>query len=440
MQGEDPGLVWVYSDTDSVVESSNITINSRDIQIGELWDQTDSPIITTASGNEVKALTDAFTPTLTDSKELVQKRVPWVMRHKVKKRMYRITVGGNSVEVTEDHSIIVERCSEIISVKPSDIIKGDGIISLDGIHVNYSEDFTIEDLGVQDQYVYDIEVEDIHRFFANNILVHNSCYFTLQKFVEKIQDKVPEDKLIDFLDQFIESKIQPQIDKTFEDLSEYMNCFQNSFGAKREAIANSMILRKKKNYAMLVSDLEGTRFNPPIIKVTGIETQRSSTPQVVRNVLKECLGILLSGTEHQLRDRVERFEAEFKTLPIEDISFPRGVSEVTKWIDANGRPRSGCPIHVRASIVHNHAVDELKLKNVRKVKDGDKIKFVYLKPNPFQSNVIGFMDSVPEEFKLDQWIDYETQFQKTFLGPLESLAVVANWNLVEQSSLEDFFG
>ena len=79
------------------------------------------------------------------------------------------------------------------------------------------------------------------------------------------------------------------------------------------------------------------------------------------------------------------------------------------------------------------------------IKECDKIKFVYLKqPNPFTSNVITFITKIPKEFKIHDFVDYETQFEKVFVEPLTLILNVLKWSIDRtygtQGNLEDFFG
>lgn len=118
----------IYGDTDSAVSSTILRINSEDITIGELFDSIDIDPIITSSGAEVKRVAGKHSLTYTLSRGVHYQPVDYVMRHKVKKRMYRITSGDKSVEITCDHSLKVMRDNELIDVKPSDLQKGDKIV------------------------------------------------------------------------------------------------------------------------------------------------------------------------------------------------------------------------------------------------------------------------------------------------------------------------
>ena len=90
----------------------------------------------------------------------------------------------------------------------------------------------------------------------------------------------------------------------------------------------------------------------------------------------------------------------------------------------------------------NGLVKEKKLQNKYPlIGNGEKIKFVYLKePNPISEKVIGFMDILPEEFGLDKYIDYNTQFDKAYLEPIKTVLDAVGWNHERVGSLEGFFG
>jgi hypothetical protein len=74
------------------------------------------------------------------------------------------------------------------------------------------------------------------------------------------------------------------------------------------------------------------------------------------------------------------------------------------------------------------------------IQEGEKIKFIYLRqPNTIRSDVISFMSSIPKEFDLEKYIDYDTQFEKSFVEPLKIVLGCINWKVEKQNSLEDFF-
>lgn len=236
-----PDEIYVYGDTDSVAGDTLVWVNDRQMPIAELFNTAESVVETSPNGNMVKRCDNMVTKTVTDQLELVDRKIKYVMAHRVEKRMFKVRVGCKEVVITQDHSLIVLREDRLISCAPADVQNGDRLISVsEGFEtLEQHSEFEIVDLGIQEMVVYDIEVKDTHRFFANDILVHNSAYFTIDAIVEKYKDRIPPEKLVDFLDKFIETKIQPEINATFDDLADYMNCYQNKMGAKREVIASS---------------------------------------------------------------------------------------------------------------------------------------------------------------------------------------------------------
>lgn len=267
----------------------------------------------------------------------------------------------------------------------------------------------------------------------------DSCYLSVQHIVDKYKDRIPQDKIVDFLDTFVESKLQPQIDAACDEIAEYMNFYQNTMGAKRETIAQSGIWTGKKRYALHVWDVEGVRYDHPKVKVTGIETQKSSTPRVVREALKKALDILLGGTEQELRDYINEFRDQFEKFSVEEIAFPRTVSGVNKYIESTGELKKGTPIHSKAAIVHNRALKDLGVVGVQPISGGDKILYVHLKPSQYRSNVIAFVGKCPKEFNIEPIVDRDLQFEKTFMSPLEILMNAVKWGLEDISTLDEFF-
>ena len=136
------------------------------------------------------------------------------------------------------------------------------------------------------------------------------------------------------------------------------------------------------------------------------------------------------------------FKKEFKTLPPEEISFPRSINGLSKYTSSFELIKKGTPIHVRGAILYNDLLKKNDLINrYPSIQEGEKIKFMYLKePNTLQNNIISFASSFPKEFKLEKYIDYDLQFEKSFIDPLKGISDKINWQLEETASLEIFFG
>lgn len=310
------------------------------------------------------------------------------------------------------------------------------------LHFTEVEQCLVESLGVQEIDVYDLEVEENHNFFANNILVHNtdSIFITLDNLVSalKITDK---SKAIDFLDNVCKKRLEPFIASQFKDLAEYLNVFENKMHMKREKLADAGIWRAKKNYIIQVWDDEGVRLTTPKIKTVGVETTRSSSPEIAKNALKKCYHFLLNDDIKSLRKYEKEFKKEFFSAPLDEISFPRGISDIDKWLEAGFSWKTGAPIHVKAAITFNRLINEnLLQREYEYIKNGDKIKFIYLKePNITRNNAIAFTTTIPEEFNLGNYFNKDLQYKKTFVYPLNSFLEIIHWELKETNRLEDLW-
>jgi DNA polymerase elongation subunit (family B) len=212
---------------------------------------------------------------------------------------------------------------------------------------------------------------------------------------------------------------------------------------KRELIASRGIWTAKKRYMLSVRVGEDDVFlKEPETKMVGLETKRSSHPQVVRDMLERCIEEILNGNEDRLQTLVASFREKFYSLPAEKIAYPRGCKSADKWAHAESIYRRNTPIAARASLVHNHWIETLSLsRKYAKIREGDKMKFIYLKmPNPIKEDVIGFIDRIPTEFRVDpEYIDYDTQFEKTFLDPLTNILSFVGWTAVPTTTLDSFF-
>ena len=276
----------------------------------------------------------------------------------------------------------------------------------------------------------------------------DSVYLRCGNIVDKVVNPFSgKEEIVEFLHKASEEIILPFIEKQYADLSETMSAISPEvISMEREVIADKAVWTAKKRYMMRVYDSEGVSYDPPKQKIMGIETTRSSTPQVVRDSLKEAVNLILTTDEDTVIKFIDDFREKFKTFSIEEIAFPRGVNGIKKYASHKFIYQKSTPIAVKGSLIYNHYVDKLNLgKKYRKIVDGDKIKFVHLKsPNPLggiagQDQVIAFPNDLPKEFELDKFIDYDHQFEKAFLQPLKGILEKIGWNWEEVSTLEEWF-
>jgi len=269
----------------------------------------------------------------------------------------------------------------------------------------------------------------------------DSLYLDFEPLVNKLGwDKKPKDEVVALIDKVCREQFEPMLERSYNQLAEYMDAYENKMVMAREAIADAGIWTAKKRYILNVHNNEGVQYAKPKLKIMGIEAVKSSTPMSCREALKALFKVIVTGTEKDTQKAIAQFKDHFTKLPPEQIAFPRGVSKVTDWMDRSTVYKKGCPIHVRGSILYNKALQENNLKRYATIKDGEKIKFCYLKtPNPIKENVIAFPDYLPEELKIHKYIDYDLQFEKAFLEVVRPILAAIGWNEEDTVSLEDFF-
>jgi len=286
-----------------------------------------------------------------------------------------------------------------------------------------------------------LKTEEVDYVIASDT---DSVYVNLGPLVNMVYGSKSETKvetIVDFVNKACIEKFEPFIDKSYQELADYMNAFDQKMQMKREVIANKGIWTAKKRYILNVYDSEGVRFAEPKLKMMGIEAVKSSTPMSCREKIKDSLKIVMNGNEQEFQSFVEAFKQEFKTLPFEDIAFPRGVSDLSKYMGSTELYSKGTPMHVRGAIMFNAFLKKYKLtKKYQLIQDGDKTKFCYMKvPNPIQENVFSILTVLPKEFGVEKYIDYDTQFDKAYLEPLKTIVNTIGWKTERVSSLESFF-
>jgi len=271
----------------------------------------------------------------------------------------------------------------------------------------------------------------------------DSIYLNLGPLVDKFLANRSSDKakVVELLDMVCRDKLEPYIDKCYQNLATYVSAYDQKMQMKRENIADRGIWTAKKRYILNVWDSEGVAYAEPKLKMMGIEAVKSSTPAPCRKMIKDALKLMMSGTEEDVIDFIDKSRKEFKQLPPEQISFPRSVSDVQKYKSSSDIYIKGTPIHCRGALLYNHYIKEKKLTNKYSlIQNGEKIKFCYLKkPNIIHENIISFIQEFPKELNLDKYIDYDLQFEKSFVEPLKAILDAIGWNVEKTVNLELFF-
>ena len=283
-----------------------------------------------------------------------------------------------------------------------------------------------------------LETTEIDYIIASDT---DSIYVRFDELISKVSPKNP----VDFLDKVAKEKLEPYITKCYEELAEYVNAYQQKMDMAREVIADKGIWTAKKRYILNVYDSEGVRYAEPQIKVMGIEAVKSSTPAPCREMIRSALKIIINEDEKTLNTFIQSFRENFMKLPPESIAYPRSCNNMKEYYNSSTIFSKGTPMHVKGALVYNYILQREKLTHKYPlIQEGEKIKFLQIRtPNPYQSNVISFMTTLPKEFDLHNMINYDIMFDKSFVEPLTFILEKIGWNVDRsygtQTTLEHLF-
>jgi DNA polymerase elongation subunit (family B) len=258
---------------------------------------------------------------------------------------------------------------------------------------------------------------------------------------DKSEKSVLQNRIVEILNKFSENVIVPFIDKSYDELSEYLNAYEKCLVMKRECIADRGIWTAKKRYILNVWDEEGVRYNTPKLKMMGIEAVKTSTPAPCRKYIKECIGIIMNGTEEDVIDYIAKKEVEFSQLDPTEIAFPRSVTDMQKFYTDKLPFPKGTPHHVKAAMMYNMLVKKNNLQNKYSlIQNGEKIKFLYLlKQNPVGVETLGFINEYPSEFGLTNYLDFHTMYEKGFIAPMKTILNIIGWHTEKTNNLMSYF-
>ena len=432
---EKAASIVVGGDTDSVVGGTIINVNGKPITIADYYNSIASNYIKydDINKNYIKRV-DNGDVALAYNNGIVQNKIKHVMKHTVKKRMYKIKCNGKEVIMTEDHSIIVNRNGKNISASPKNIINSDNVILNITQQVIFIDEFEIEDLGIQEVDVYDIEVEECHNFFANDILVHNSGYLSFTNVFDAQSINLTESDGVTITKQ--------AYDKVAE-YGEYLNSHIKQWAQDvlysvdprlkfgREVIADKAMFLRKKRYMIHVLDNEGNTH--PKFKYAGLEIKRTNMPADVKVYATKLLeNMCMTRDINSTNDILVETYDYIKTLNEEQVAEVSNINGYEKYSSqCNGlQTVKGMPRHVKSAYLYNYLIKQLGLTSkYQQIKDGDKIRVLAVDPkqNKYKISAIAFIGKYPQEFKDIFKIDYEYMFDKHIYGFVERYYEDCGW-------------
>ena len=268
----------------------------------------------------------------------------------------------------------------------------------------------------------------------------DSIYIHLGPLVQAVFPSGEKDdqSTLRFLKKVCDVELDRYIEGAYKEMATYVNAYDQKMVMKRENIANKGIWTAKKRYILNVWNSEGVQYEKPKLKMMGIEAVKSSTPMPCRTAIKEALDVIMKGNESDVQKYIKDFREKFESMPPEDIAFPRGCNNIVKNTSSATIYGKGCPMHVRGSLLYNFWIKKKKLQHKYPIiQEGEKIKYLHLRtPNKINENIISFFQTLPKEFGLDESIDYDLQFEKSFLAPLKAILDTVGWDAEKKNTLE----
>ena len=281
----------------------------------------------------------------------------------------------------------------------------------------------------------------------------DSNYFHAEPLLKHLYpnfSELPAEEQDDLLEKMA-LKYQDLITEYYDTLaSEAFNINQHRLEMKTECTIRSGFFSGKRRYAQYITKKEGIKVED--IDVKGLDFMKSNFPPLFKKFFNGILDkILFGATRNEIDQEILEFKNSLDTLPLELLGKPTGVKDIKKYIE---RPpgagnifttlKTGAPVNVKAAVRYN---DFLKFKGLDKkhsqIVAGDKIKWVYLKDNPYKIDTMGFLDfDFPEEIRIfvEQYIDRDKAFDSILKNKLESFYKDLSWgSLTLNTHVNNFF-
>ena len=379
-----------------------------------------------------------------------------ISRHKTSKHLIKIlchteNYGDKDVTVTTDHICMIYNDYNFFENKKAKDIEIGDYVKI------YSEEddkeirgtiSKLEDLGETDDYVYDCEVDDdIHSFYCNDILIHNSQFVNIKCITDDFKKKYNLDQIImnwsdkdklklwKHIDNFVENELNKFVQDLVTDWyhTEHSEVLRYSL----EYMGDVGLYEAKKHYAVHKIVSEGPEIVDKI-KYSGIELKKASVPKKI----KEYLGEIYSSTltkgwkDSDFKDYILKIYPEFEKLDIEDIALWKGYNTSREAVGFLQMEKGATGIS-KAVTITNQLLKRLNLNSkYDSILLGDKVRFCYIKPtNKYKINVIAFKDGqYPDEFRKIFEVDYITMFDKLIKSPLKNFINATKFKIVDPNN------
>lgn len=454
--------VSTYSDTDSGHKNMLFLIDKdKKMTFTDLFNmcKDESGINHTSEHSQEFVLGNGHTVKNYKDGKIVDVPIKYVMRHHTNKKMYKIqSKSGKETIVTEDHSCVVFRDGKQIVVKSKDIDQSSDIllVVINENEFQFEGIESIECLGLcEDDYVYDIEVEDnTHTFIGDDILVHNSVYTSYGTFfkcwTEESLKKVPtRDDKINWILKFNQEFLDKQNEKWMNEMYDPRHC-HSIHKFELETVSESTITLKKKKYLKAMSYSKGKWFTPSKITGVGIELIKSTSPKLAKEIITDMTRSLVyeyPNMEHEeyalyFNHKLAKWKKKFWCAPIEDISQSINVGNYKKYVLCDEGEllfAKQTPVSVKSAARFNYLAKKNNQRNIQ-ITQGQKIKYYNIrlggtKKHP-EMDYFGYPSG-----EIPSWApecDKATQWQKNVLDPLNRFLEVMKLPLLNGGGTVQF--
>ena len=334
-------------------------------------------------------------------------------------------------------------------------LTGQRIIQDSGTFINKVAEKTLQ----TDKDVYEIRTIPRQRYEeCSSVVVYedtDSCYVNAEPLLRKLYpnfDDTSEEEKLDKLEE-ISLEYEKKINEYYNHLA--LDAFnvpvdKHRLEMKTECTIRSAFFSGKRRYAQYITKKEGVACNE--IDVKGLDFKKSNFPPLFREFFEGILHKILFGETRETIDKeILEFKESLKDMDFVKIAKPSGVKKIKKY---TGRPASAdcifsefenkAPVTVKAAVRYN---DLLKFKGLDKkhtqIVEGDKIKWVYLRDNPYKIDTMGFLDfDLPKPIRkfIEEYVDIPRSFDTILKNKLESFYQDLGWgNLTLNTYVQQFF-
>ena len=278
----------------------------------------------------------------------------------------------------------------------------------------------------------------------------DSLFVSIEKL---IVSKYPEisldddDKIVNIILK-IAQDIQLYVNKSMDYFSyNFLNVKKHKFNMKQEVIAKSGLWTTKKRYALWAINIEGRKVDELIVK--GLDVVRTSFPNVFRDFMNKMLrDILMSKPKEKIDEDIINLQKLVEYANVSDIARPTSIKEISKYCDNSHTPFifkvKGTPAHVKSAVNYNDFLRYYKLNNkFSYISDGEKIKWVYIKPNnPFKIESLAFRDNDEDpqvilDF-IEKYVDRDKIFDSEMEKKLQDFYDALGWGNIPRDTYDNY--